>query len=75
MLPPNAVWQLNAGTLVNTSDQSDGHQATMGHLAAAFTKARAVDVRSRWITAAVIIGVFALQFAFTCFVLVLFTNR
>ena len=47
----------------------------MGHLAAAFTKARAADVRSRWTTAAVIIHVFALQLAFTCFVLVLFPNR
>ena len=47
----------------------------MDRLAAAFTKARADGVRSRWITAAVIIGVFALQLAFTCFALVLFMNR
>ncbi|MDE0003048.1 MAG: hypothetical protein OXQ29_10175 [Rhodospirillaceae bacterium] len=57
------------------TDQTSETSMTFDHEAAAFARERADNMRTVWITAAMVSVVFALQLAFMCWVLVLYLNR
>ncbi len=60
---------------MDVADQPGETSKTFGHDAAAFSKERADNMRTVWITAAMVSVVFALQLAFMYWILVLYLNR